>query len=51
MNIDNFEETVQRVEGILVMGAKAIYDPMYGALGPGIQEAMTRQKCDLMMVS
>ena len=49
------DETVQRVDGVLVMDAKAICDSMYGALDRlhleekwtiemmGIQEGMKRQ--------
>ena len=64
MNIDNFEETVQRVEGILVIGPIAIYDSMYGAPGPpALEEKQTAiemmgdqgyndtTKCDPMMAS
>ena len=56
VNLGNVDETVQRVDGVLVIAAKAIYDSMYGASGPlamevkrtaidmmGIQEGMKRQ--------
>ena len=60
VNLSNVDETVQRVDGILVIDAKAIYDSMYGAFGPvameekrtaiemmGIQECMRRQNAIL----
>ena len=60
VSLDNVDETVQRVEGVLVIDAKAIYDSMYGASGPlaieeertaiemiGIQEGMRRQNAIL----
>ena len=60
VNLSNVDETVQRVEGILVIDAKAIYDSMYGASGPlameekrtaiemmGIQEGIRRQNAIL----
>ena len=34
----NFAETVQRVDGVLVTDAKAVYDSMYGASGPPAME-------------
>ena len=56
----NVDETVQRVDGVLLIGAKAICDSMYGASGPlafggkwtaiemmGIQEGMKRQNAIL----
>ena len=56
VNLSNVAETVQRVDGTLVIDAKAIYDSMYGPSGPlameekrtaiemmGIQEGMKRQ--------
>ena len=56
VSLDNDDETALRVEGIVVIDAKAIYDSMYGASGPqameekrtvieviGIQEGMRRQ--------
>ena len=56
VNLGNVDETVQRVDGVLVIDAKAIDDSMYGASGPiateekrtavemmGIQEGMKRQ--------
>ena len=60
VNLSNVAETVQRVDGLLVMDAKAIYDSMYGASGPlameekrtaiemmGIQEGLKRQNAFL----
>ena len=56
MNLGNVDETAQRVDGVLVIDAKAIYDSMYAASGPpameekrtaiemmGFQEGMRRQ--------
>ena len=40
-SLDNVDETVQRVEGVLVMDAKAIYDSIYGASGPLAMEKKT----------
>ena len=60
VNLNNVDEIVQRVDGILVIDAKAIYDSMYGASGPlameekrtaiemmGIQEGIRRQNAIL----
>ena len=61
MNRGNVDETVQCVDGVLVIDAKAIHDSMYGgASGPpateekrtaiemmGIQEGMRRQNAIL----
>ena len=59
VNLGNVDETVHRVDGVLEMDAKAIYDSMYGASGllameekwtgkPGRNEA---SKCDSTVVS
>ena len=37
-SLDKVDETVQRVEGVLVIDAKSIYDSMYGASGPSAME-------------
>ena len=60
VNLSNVDETAQRVDGVLVIDAKAIYDWMYGASGllameekrtaiemMGIQEGMTRHNAIL----
>ena len=38
VNLGNVDETVQRVDGVLVIDAKAIYDSMCGASGPQAME-------------
>ena len=38
MNLGNVDEMVQRVDGVLVIDAKAIYDSMCGASGPRTME-------------
>ena len=38
VNLGNVDVTVQRVDGVLVIDAKAIYDSMYGASGPQAME-------------
>ena len=38
MSLYKVDETVHRVEGVLVIDAKAIYDSMYGASGPVAME-------------
>ena len=60
VNLGNVDETVQRVDGVLVIDAKAKNDSMYGASGPqamvekrtamemmGIQEGLKRQNAIL----
>ena len=60
LNLGNVAETVQRVDGVLVIDAKAIYDSMSGAPGllameekrtaiemMGIQEGVKRQNATL----
>ena len=60
MNLGNVDDTVQRVNGVLVIDAKAICDSMNGASGPqameekgtaieimGVQEGMKRQNAIL----
>ena len=60
VNLGDVGETVQRVDGVLVIDAKAIYDSMYVASEPlaveenrtaieilGIQEGMRRQNAIL----
>ena len=38
VNLGNVDGTVQRVDGVLVIDAKAIYDSMYAASGPTAME-------------
>ena len=38
VNLGNVDETVQRVDGVLVIDAQAICDSMYGASGPQAKE-------------
>ena len=64
VNLGNFDETVQRVDGVVVIDATSIYDSMYGASGPpameekrtdietmGIQARNETTDCDCTMVS
>ena len=41
VNLGNVDETVQRVDGVLVIDAQAICDSMYGASGPQAKEKKT----------
>ena len=41
VNVSNVDEAVQRVDGVFVIDAKAIYDLMYGAYRPLVMEKRT----------
>ena len=45
VNLGDVDETVQRVDGVLVIDAKAIYESMFGALGPLAVEGKTDSHC------
>ena len=60
VNLGSVDDTIQRIDGVLVIDAKAICDSMYGASGPqamegkgtdieimGVQEGMKRQNAIL----
>ena len=41
VNLGDVDETVKRVDGVLVIDAKAISESMFGALGPFAMEGKT----------